>query len=72
MLCFVSSWAISSSWMTERHSRGDPPTQRIRTPHLVELVPPAPDDVLVEAHEEADLVRRAAPVLRREGVGGQG
>ena len=37
---------------------------------LVHLVAPAADDVAVEAHQEADLVGRAGPVLGGEGVGG--
>ena len=42
-------------------------------PHapLVELVATTTDDVAVEAHEEADLVGPALPVLGREGVGRQ-
>ena len=42
-------------------------------PHAprVELIPAAADDVAVEPHEEADLLGRAPPVLRGEGVGGQ-
>src|SRR5690606_39645670 len=38
-------------------------------PPGVELVPAPPDDVAVEAHEEADLVGAPSPVLRGEGVG---
>ena len=44
---------------------------RMRTPLLVQLVAPAGQDRLVEAHEVADLVDRAAPVLGGEGVDGQ-
>src|SRR6185369_17569321 len=36
--------------------------------HRVHLVHPAADDVAVEAHEEAHLVRAASPVLGRERV----
>ena len=41
----------------------DPHAQR------VQLVAAAADDVAVEAHQEADLVRRALPVLGGERVG---
>ena len=37
-------------------------------PELVHLVATPADDVAVEAHEEADLLGGALPVLRREGV----
>ncbi len=39
--------------------------------HGVQLVAPPPDHLAVEAHEEADLVRGALPVLGGEGVGGE-
>ena len=64
MLSRVSSWATSSSLMTE------PPQPRAPTdpahPHapLVQLVAPAADDVAVEAHEEAHLVRASASSSR--------
>ena len=40
-------------------------------PHGVQLVAAAADDVPVEAHQEAHLVRAALPVLGGEGVGRQ-
>ena len=54
--------------MTLRHSRGRRPAHRTRTPSRVHLVAAAADHVAVEAHQEAHLVRRALPVLGREGV----
>src|SRR5262249_61731182 len=41
-------------------------------PGAGQLVAPAPDDILVEAHEEADLFGRAPPVLRGERVSRHG
>jgi hypothetical protein len=37
----------------------------------VQLVPAAQEEVLVEVHEEPDLVQGPAPVLRGEGVDGE-
>ena len=42
--------------------------KRTRTPALVEVVAPAQQQRLVEAHEEAHLVDRPAPVLGGERV----
>src|SRR6185437_16484903 len=36
--------------------------------HLVHLIAAPPDDVAVEAHQEADLIRAATPVLGGERV----
>src|SRR5581483_4615196 len=51
-----------------RHAPVATPEEPHPHAHLVELLPPAPEQPAVEPHEEAHLALRAVPVLGRERV----
>ena len=56
---------------TARHPTTTPADEPDPHPLLVQLVAPLDQQPLVEAHEEPNLVERAAPVLGRERVDGE-